>query len=272
MKSSRLIQSIVVFITSLAFGVPGCKALDPIVWQEIAPDLTLAEVEVTNMVAFSAKVVMVRSSLSSFRVGVLRASDIGLPVAPVKTMVQRTKAAVGINANFFDPEKRPIGLVISRGTLRSPIHYGGGLLDGVFVSSTKNIKLLKRSEASKVSALDAVQGGPILILDGKPVSGIQQKARERRSGVCIDHAGRLILFSTSAAVIGLNFEQLQKILMEVDCKDALNLDGGGSAQLYLSTATLSSPTIKDDKAQREVSIEGSDAIPVALALFPLLAG
>ena len=70
----------------------------------------------------------------------------------------------------------------------------------------------------------------------------------------------------SAGFFGLSLEELRDILLSdsIGCRDALNLDGGGSTQLFAesrSAANESTPT-------SPVFIEGTDEVPVVLAVFP----
>ena len=63
---------------------------------------------------------------------------------------------------------------------------------------------------------------------------------------------------------GVSLSDLKNILVseEINCKDALNFDGGGSAQIYISNKI---PNIVSNVNARYVP--GNDKIPVALGLF-----
>jgi exopolysaccharide biosynthesis protein len=185
-------------------------------------------------------------------------------------LCQRSKAVACINANFFDEQHKPLGLVVSQGKMLSKMHRGGSTLTGIFQLDRSGIQILNRDNASPEKMVEAVQAGPRLISDYKPISwrGGNSNAT-RRSGVCIDKKNRFIMYVVASGVLGISPEELQKILSspEVACKDALNLDGGGSSQMYFSGKVRGAPV-----DLKSIFVEGSDHIPVALALFQTEAG
>ena len=64
--------------------------------------------------------------------------------------------------------------------------------------------------------------------------------------------------------MGVSIAEIQNMLLQegVDCRDALNLDGGGSAQFFLDSHLPGAlPELQ------EVTIHGRDDVPVALGLF-----
>ena len=61
---------------------------------------------------------------------------------------------------------------------------------------------------------------------------------------------------------GMTLAMLQKFIQKYFTSDyAYNLDGGGSAQIYLSTRDSTASEIDD------ISIHGTDKVPVMLALL-----
>jgi exopolysaccharide biosynthesis protein len=235
----------------------------PIPWRQVLPDLEVAEVSFPRFLVLESSSVIVRTSLSRFRVGVIRAGDLALEGATVQELVLRTGAAFGVNGSFFEEGRRAIGLLATRGIVHQRPHMGGTLLNGIFVSSKSGLRILPRTRFSSVSILDGLQAGPLLIQEGRSLSSFQDRA-DRRSAVCIDKEERLVFFATSSRVLGLSLGDLQEFLLGLGCKDALNLDGGGSTQLFLSTrhSSKSSPY--------ELNIEGEDPVPSAIVLFPLV--
>jgi exopolysaccharide biosynthesis protein len=73
------------------------------------------------------------------------------------------------------------------------------------------------------------------------------------------------MFVVSSGLLGVSLEQLQDELQRpgIDCLDALNLDGGGSSQLWVNGSIQGAPN-----GFEEISIQASDPVPVAFALFP----
>jgi uncharacterized protein YigE (DUF2233 family) len=77
--------------------------------------------------------------------------------------------------------------------------------------------------------------------------------------VGIDKVGRVIVAVTDAVLGGLSFAELQELFttpkLQLDAPDLLNLDGGGSAQLYLKAGKF------------EEWVVGTTEVPVAIGFF-----
>lgn len=257
------------FILALLFVLPadpveGQPQNVTVKWQSPGADLELARIRQWPSALFSPELLLVRTSLKKYRVGVVRALDFGKRAASVEQMSALSRAVVGINANFFDEHTRPLGLVISNGDFHQDIHKGGNTLTGVFQVGRKGPSIIHRADFSSEKVLEAIQAGPRILTDSKSVT-VRATSNDpaRRAGVCVDSKGRLIFF-ISSGMLGISIPDLQNLisLKEVGCKDALNLDGGGSAQFYLSSSILES---KED--HEEIVIPGADAVPVMLGLF-----
>ncbi len=89
-----------------------------------------------------------------------------------------------------------------------------------------------------------------LLVDGSEVPLKKQSAR--RTALCVLGDGRLKAAVVDQSVVA---GRLASFLREQGCVDALNLDGGGSTQLYLKSASA------------EVDVPGGDPVPVALGVF-----
>lgn len=242
-------------------------------WLELTADLGFKTSSVSRYLFFSSEIILVRSSLKLFKPAVLRASEFGSEVADATTFVDQTRAAVVVNANFFNEKHAPLGLIMSRGILHQGLKPGSGLLNGVFAFGvTSGSKVFRADKFSSLGIIDAVQAGPLLV-EGGYATSIRDQRRERRAGVCIDQQDRIIIFASSSELWGITLSELQELLLGVGCRDALNLDGGGSAQLALSRGLLN----KLGTGEQEFLIErlegarGSDQVPVALGLFSSVA-
>jgi uncharacterized protein YigE (DUF2233 family) len=88
-------------------------------------------------------------------------------------------------------------------------------------------------------------------------SGLGRYAR--RSVIGVDREGRLIIGVTDAVLGGLSFAELQELFTgakwQLDTPDLLNLDGGGSAQLYVKAGKF------------EEWVAGTAEVPVAIGFF-----
>lgn len=238
-------------------------------WSPLAPDLEQANTPLNPDSVLSASVVLIRSSLSRFRVQVIRAGDFGQKRASAKSLCRESGASVCINSNFFDEQGRALGLVMSRGIIHQKIHRGGGTLTGIFFATPKSIGIAHRDLFSPTGVVEATQAGPRLIAEGKIVEGLKESSfRTNLSGVCIDHSGRAILYRATGGVFGSSLPLLQRVLLSpsVGCVEALNFDGGGSSQLYIAGEVPGHAG-----AEREENFPGRDDVPVVVALIPLKA-
>ena len=124
---------------------------------------------------------------------------------------------------------------------------------------------MPRSQFNFEKVTEAIQAGPRLIDKSTPVSGQKgHNTRSRRAGICVTSPTSIILY-ISSGFIGATISEIQEVLLRpsVDCIQALNLDGGGSAQLYVSSQ------IPDGiSGLQEIMIHGRDDIPVILGIFP----
>jgi len=235
----------------------------PSLWEKFGDDLEIATLN-SETKPFSSSVILVRSALERYRVAVLRAAEFGWQRASVKSLALAGGAAVCINANFFNETGAPLGLVISRGVLQHKLHRGGNTLTGIFQVTRNGMAIINRSSYEGPFALEAVQAGPRLLSQGIPIHGLTDTRTTRRAGICIDQKQRLLFFITSSNLGGLSIQDLQILLThpEVGCQEALNLDGGGSAQLYISSTAPGTAV-----GAKEIFISGHHNVPVALALL-----
>ena len=233
-------------------------------WFLLAPDLEMKEIPVKSNPIFGSNLLFIRTSLKNYHVKVIRSKEYGEKSLDVKTLALKSNAIIAINANFFDEYGKALGLVINRGKVFNKMHKGGNTLTGVFQANRTEIKISGRNNIDYSSILEAVQAGPRLVANHAILETKNSFQNSKRSGVCVDDQNRLIIFSTMDTFSGVSLSDLKNILVseEINCKDALNFDGGGSAQIYISNKI---PNIVSNVNARYVP--GDDKIPVALGLF-----
>jgi uncharacterized protein YigE (DUF2233 family) len=248
-----------VAIVSTAHADP--SALKP-KWENLAPGLESAHIYLHNGTVFSSSIVLVRAQPADYTLRAIRAEQFGWKRASVKALCKAAGATACINANFFDEQGRPLGLVVSRGFIHNKLHRGGGTMTGVLYATESATQIVHRDSFSFTGVVEAVQAGPRLIARGLAVEGIKESSPSSNlSVVCIDRGGRTILLRVTSGVFGGSLHGLQKNLLhpEIGCEEALNFDGGGSSQLFVSADTSSLDV--------DQNLAGEDDVPVALGLF-----
>ena len=137
-----------------------------------------------------------------------------------------------INGGFFNPDGSPLGLVItdgqSRGAFNSHSFLGTGIIDG------ENTILSHRKSYQKSSEL--VQSGPRLVWDQERLIGLSKSKERTRSFVIWDgenHFG--IGYADRATLQGLANNLQAQPFEGFHIKYAINLDGGTSCDLWVST-------------------------------------
>lgn len=236
-------------------------------WEKLTNDLEFGRYNPIADAIFSQEIVFFRTPLKK-SAAPLVLSEKKFSSQTVKEFCKSSGAAICINANFFDEKKKPLGLVIKDGVELNPLHKGGSLLNGVIALQDDKLKIFHRKDFVSHDAPLAVQSGPILLMGGKKYSNFKAGDLEsRRAGACIDTQGRLVLFCSAGEVTGPSLNELVSILLMpgVSCRDAINFDGGGSAQIYVDEKFVNIQKLKADTGLSNF-IAGQESIPVSFAL------
>ena len=186
------------------------------------------------------------------RFRVVRAKD-GLRDS-VHSIARKSGLFLAVNASYFDENDKPLGLLIDQG---KKIQGLRNVDWGVFqVSSAGEASIVHTRDYTYSKRIDAaLQAGPRLVVDGKALKLKPQIAR--RTAVCVDARGRVVLLVTEGGVF---LQDLAELLMKpagrggLECQNALNLDGGPSTQGTL----VMGPESWD--------VYGGSAIPVVLGV------
>ena len=191
---------------------------------------------------------------------VLSSGDLPLKSATAKSFAEKSGALAAINANYFDERGRPLAYLktsdreINRALSKHPLYTG------VFAVIDGHPAVLHRDEFSPAQASEALQSGPLLLNRGALVETMRGLGRyARRTVIGTDKEGRIIIAVTDAVLGGLSFVELQELFSnpkwQLDTPELLNLDGGGSTQLYFKSGRL------------EESVPGTSEVPVAIGFF-----
>lgn len=210
-------------------------------------------------------VVLLKFPAGQFDFKIIASSKFGLKKTDLVTLSKKTGAVAGINTNFFDTKGDALGLVIDEGMPVVKEHKGGALMNALFlVGKDRTLQIINKDSLSKIikleDVLSAVQAGP-RIIQNKQLVDISPQAPSRRSGLALTSVGDVIIFATKMRFPGATFGQLQRLLLkeELDVKDAMMFDGGGSSQLYYEKSS-------DGYKSAPTFITGGDLVPVGLVV------
>jgi uncharacterized protein YigE (DUF2233 family) len=191
---------------------------------------------------------------------VLHAGQWQLKGADAKTFAEKSGALAAINASYFDEKGRPLAYLKTAAQEINRTISKHRLYTGIFGVGDAGPFVTHRDEFSPAQASEALQCGPLLLHRGAPVeitAGLGRYAR--RAVIGIDKQGQLIVGVTDAVIGGLSFAELQELFSnpkwQLETVELLNLDGGGSAQLYVKSGKF------------EDWLPGTTEVPVSVGFF-----
>ena len=171
---------------------------------------------------------------------------------PVSEMAGKRLAAAAVNGSFFDMDRHfPVCFLRidsvdlgentpGKDTVNRKYYPYGTLClsgDSVLILQTDSARRWEET----LPYPDIMTAGPLLIRDGErlPMRGDRTFVtnRHNRTAVGIRHDGTTLLLVADGRfkeAEGLSLTELQQILGWLGCRDALNLDGGGSTTLFLN--------------------------------------
>jgi exopolysaccharide biosynthesis protein len=155
----------------------------------------------------------------------------------LREIIESKEAVAGINGGYFDSGLSAIGLLISNGRVIHGLQRAK-LLSGIFYVKGGRPALARTREFPGVTGVEqAIQCGPFLVDEGRPVPGLDNGRA----------AARTFIFSCGSSLWGfgicrsVTLEEMGRILAEISLvpdhriNRALNFDGGSSTTFYVKT-------------------------------------
>ncbi len=191
---------------------------------------------------------------------VLRSAQFQLKSANAKMFVEKAGALAAINANYFDADGKPLAFLKVANQMINSRVAKTALYTGVFGIKDQKPSIIQRDEFIPEQFEEGLQSGPLLLFHGvaQDITAIPSRPH-RRAVIGIDQEQRLIAAVADSILGGLYWSELQEIFSDatwqIRAADLLNLDGGGSAQIY----------VKTDRFVDMVA--GTSEVPVAIGFF-----
>ena len=196
-----------------------------------------------------------RIDLENFQVRILDSRSFGVKKMAIRSLVKKTEALAGVNGGFFLDNARPLGLLIVDGRETNPLRKADW---GIFLIQNHLPRIIHTKEfQSDPTISQALQVGPRLVVNGREFSMKRQVAR--RSAVGITFKDQVILLNTEdTEAYAQDLAQIFRLPESaggLECRDALTLDGGPSAQMYVEYKSL------------VIDLPGGSEIPNGIGVF-----
>lgn len=170
---------------------------------------------------------------------------------------QATGGIAAVNASFFTPEGTPLGLVVADHKIRGRWNSASSLGSGIWYRSTSGTSAITRREklgnAAARGMRELVQAGPLLVENGQPVPGLDATKTSARVAILWNGGSQWWIGSTSPCTLATFAKALatgNPAGWPTAC--ALNLDGGRSADLWISVEISGGPIVRRTPWNRPV--------------------
>ncbi|MBI4411773.1 MAG: phosphodiester glycosidase family protein [Deltaproteobacteria bacterium] len=224
-------------------------------WMRLEPGLSYQKVEVGKKsaegVPYLVHVFKINPKQHDFR-PLLAAPE---KYESIRRLADRTGAIIAVNANFFDPSGKPLGLVIKSGKEINPFKKISWW--GVFYIEKGRPHIVHSSDWKSIKGITtAVQVGPRLVVGGKVPRLKPEKSQ--KTAVGINEKGEVVLLTT---LFPIEVGELAKLMAKPEskgglgCVAALNFDGGSSSQMYAHVGSF------------ELRLPSYVGVPVGLGIF-----
>jgi hypothetical protein len=162
-----------------------------------------------------------------------------------------------VNAGFFTPEGTPLGLVVSSGTSSGAWNSASSLGSGAwFETSSGDMGIARREKLGRSSATgmrELIQAGPLLVENGKTVSGLEPTRTSARTFILWDGGTRWWIGRASpCTLVALGNAIVNRQSVGWKVLQGLNLDGGRSADLAISSQITGGPIVRRNLWNRPV--------------------
>jgi uncharacterized protein YigE (DUF2233 family) len=187
---------------------------------------------------------------------VVPAAALGRTLASAADFRSHVGGLAAINGGYFDPQYRPLGLLVSRGRELSHLRK---VDHGIFaIAAGRPLLEHARTWHAPPDLEFAVECGPRLLIGGQSPH-FRRDDLARRVAIGKDRAGRVVWAVTEGVMQLTEFARLLASAPQNGgpaLTDALNLDGGSSAMFDLAAAPL------------QARVSSAVEVPIGLAVVP----
>jgi uncharacterized protein YigE (DUF2233 family) len=174
------------------------------------------------------------------------------PRVDLEEAISRGNFLAAVNGGYFDPDYKPIGLLVVDGTMIAPLQKAR-LLSGVLSASAKKVQISRVAEFSMAQKPDAaLESGPMIVDLGKSVRGLESTRAARRTFAAVGAGDKAALgFCSDVTLTDLSNILSTTLTPDFKIQRALNLDGGSSSAFWFKRANGSAFSIAEQKPVRD---------------------
>jgi uncharacterized protein YigE (DUF2233 family) len=174
------------------------------------------------------------------------------PRVDLEEAMSRGNFLAAVNGGYFDPDYKPIGLLVVDGAVIAPLQKAR-LLSGVLSASAKKVQISRVAEFSMAQKPDAaVECGPMVVDLGKSVRGLESTRAARRTFAVVGAGDKAALgFCSDVTLADLSNILATVLTPDFKIQRALNLDGGSSSAFWFKRANGSAFSIAEQKPVRD---------------------
>jgi len=174
------------------------------------------------------------------------------PHVDLEEIMGRGNFLAAVNGGYFDPNYKPIGLLLVDGAIIAPLQKAR-LLSGVLSASAKKVQISRVAEFSLVQKPDAaVESGPMIVDLGKSVRGLESTRAARRTFAAVGAGDKAALgFCSDVTLADLSNILATVLTHDFKIQRALNLDGGSSSAFWFKRANGTAFSIAEEKPVRD---------------------
>ncbi|MFP6868059.1 MAG: phosphodiester glycosidase family protein [Nitrospinota bacterium] len=219
-------------------------------WRTIGPGMEVRKIQIRFEDGTTSRMTAARLDPDQFDIRLRWQAGKNIRSEAVRIIAQMTKAAVVVNAGYFDEKGRPLGYFRTADTIfnsrllfrgrRRALHLGA-----VFyvLKGSGKVGIATREDFDSKGVREAFQAGPYLVRGGRPDPGLdayrEYRRADRRTILAFGEKGRLIFMVSEEIGRGISWCELQNFLVRSEpdgglgAIEAMNLDGGSSSQLVV---------------------------------------
>ncbi len=177
---------------------------------------------------------------------------------PDSAAAARTHGGIAaLNAGFFTPQGAPLGLVLASGKISGTWNSASSLGSGAwYETSSGHVAIARREQLGRHTATtmrELIQAGPLLVENGRSIGGLETTKVSARSVILWDGGTRWWLGGSSPCTLAALTQALATGQpADWPIRQALNLDGGRSSDLWISSAIPGGPFLNRPPWNRPV--------------------